>query len=187
VPLYARGWEATLAGVGQLVEERAPVDLCGLSLGALAGLHVAAAAPSSVRRLVVCAGFARLPAHLRAGVRGIAVLAGLVPRRTLHRQLVAQVPEPHRAAALAEIAPLGGRELSRLMWSAAGFELEPTRIAAPTLVLWGAQDRANARLGRALAAVLPDAAAAGLDGAGHVANLDAVEVFDTALHDFLHP
>jgi 3-oxoadipate enol-lactonase len=185
VPLYARGWSETLAAVQALAVERAPVDLCGLSLGALAGLHVAATAPSAVRRLVVCAGFARLPAHLRAGVRGIALLAGLVPRRTLHRQLAAQVPESHRAAALAEIAPLGGRELSRLMWSAAGFEIEPARITAPTLVLWGSCDRANDRLGRALAAALPGSTAAGLDGAGHVANLEAVEAFDAALRDFL--
>jgi 3-oxoadipate enol-lactonase len=185
VPLYARGWEATLAGVEALVEARAPVDLCGLSLGALAALHAAAAAPSSVRRLAVCAGFDRLPAHLRAGVRGIALLARLVPKDMLHRQLVAQVPGPYRATALDEIAALGSRELSRLMWSAAGLELEPGRIAAPTLVLWGARDRGNARLGRALAAALPDSTAVELGGAGHVANLDAAEEFDAALRDFL--
>ena len=42
-----------------------PFDLCGLSLGALRALEYVTKRPRRVRRLVVCAGFARLPLHLK--------------------------------------------------------------------------------------------------------------------------
>jgi pimeloyl-ACP methyl ester carboxylesterase len=43
-----------------------PVDLCGLSLGALIALRAALDEPQRVRRLVLCAGFSSLSLPLRA-------------------------------------------------------------------------------------------------------------------------
>ena len=46
---FARGWEATIEEVAMLVAGRAPVDLCGISLGALLALRIAADRPSFTR------------------------------------------------------------------------------------------------------------------------------------------
>lgn len=185
VRAYGRGWRHALHEVGELVAANAPVDVCGLSLGALVGLTVAASRPHDVRRLVVCAGFAELPPRLRRRVRGIARAARIVPRLLLHRQLVAELREPHRSRALVEIGPLRPRELSQLMRQAADVRLDADRIVAPTLVLYGERDRPNAPLARELAAALPRATLKEVPGAGHVANLDAPGGFNMLVADFL--
>jgi 3-oxoadipate enol-lactonase len=167
-----------------LTAERAPVHLCGLSLGALAALAVASSQHGDVQRLAVCAGFERLPATLRLRVRAVALVAGLVPKGVLHRQLVADVPAPYRSRALDEIASLGSRRLSRLMREAAGFEVEAERITAPVLVLCGARDEANRPLASALAEALPDANLELVPDAGHVANLDNPASFTGLLAEF---
>jgi pimeloyl-ACP methyl ester carboxylesterase len=182
--VYMRGWAETMQEVHRLVAERAPVDLCGLSLGALAALAVASARPEDVRQLAVCAGFARLPTVLRLQVRAIALAAPLVPKRLAHRQLVAELPEPHRSRALAEIAAIRPGRLSRLMREAAGFEVEVERITAPVLVLCGARDEANRPLASALAEALPDASLEFVPNAGHVANLDNPTYFTGRLEEF---
>jgi 3-oxoadipate enol-lactonase len=184
VPAYARGWSATVQEVSRLVGERPPVDLCGLSLGALAALAVASSQPEDVRRLAVCAGFARLPATLRLRVRAIALAARLAPKGLLHRQLVAELPEAFRSQALAEIAPLRPRRLSRLMLEAASFQVDTGRITAPMLVLCGDRDRANAPLASALAEALPSATLKLVPDAGHVANLDNPTKFTSLLAEF---
>jgi 3-oxoadipate enol-lactonase len=184
VRAYRRGWREAVDAVSELVAARAPVDVCGLSLGALAALTVAASRPQDVRRLAVCAGFAELPRGVRARVRAIAVAARLVPTGFLHRQLVADLREPHRSRALAEIASLRPREISRLMREAAGVRVDPARVVAPTLVLYGERDRANAPLARELAAALPAATLKEVPGAGHVANLDEPAAFTALLAEF---
>ncbi len=103
----------------------------------------------------------------------------------MRRGLAADVPEPYRTVAGREIEPLGSRELSRLMRAAASFRVEPARVTAPVLVLWGEHDRANARLARALASGLRDATAREIPGAGHVANLDAPEAFTAEISAFV--
>jgi 3-oxoadipate enol-lactonase len=184
VPLYARGWAATVEEVIRLIDERSPVDLCGLSLGALAALAAASSRPEDVRRLAACAGFARLPAMVRLRVRAIALVARIVPKSLLHRQLVAELREPYRSRALAEIAPLEPRHLSRLMREAASFQLETGRISAPTLVLCGDRDRANMPLASRLADALPNATLRLIPDAGHVANLDNPTTFTSLLAEF---
>jgi 3-oxoadipate enol-lactonase len=184
VPAYARGWAATVQEVSRLVSESAPVDLCGLSLGGLAALAVAASRPEDVRRLAVCAGFARLPAPLRVRIRAIAAVAAVMPSGLLHRQLVADLPEPHRSGALTEIERLRPRQLSRLMRQAARLQVDAERIEAPVLVLCGERDRANAPLARALAEALPRAMLRTVPDAGHVANLDNPAHFTSLLEEF---
>ena len=182
--LYARGLTATVQEVRRLIAERAPVDLCGLSLGALTALAIASARRGDVRRLALCAGFARLPRALRLQVRAIALAARVVPKSLAHRQLVADLPEPHRSRALAEIAALSPRRLSRLMREAAGFEVEAESITAPVLVLCGARDEANRPLASALAEALPNARLEFVPNAGHVANLDNPTYFTGLLAEF---
>jgi 3-oxoadipate enol-lactonase len=177
VPAFRRGFEHAVEEVSMLVQ---PGDeVCGLSLGALLALRVAQRV--DVGRLVVCAGFDRLPANLRRRTRAIAVAARLMPRGFLHRQLTAELAEPYRAQALEEIAPLRSGELSRLMWQAAGSAVDPASIAAQTIVTCGEHDEANLPLSRALAERLPNARLELVSGAGHVANLDNPDAFSALL------
>jgi pimeloyl-ACP methyl ester carboxylesterase len=181
VPAYRRGLEAAVGEVMGLASAHRPVELCGLSLGGLVALRVAEARRDESDRLVVCAAFDRLPPRIRRRVRGLAVAARFLPRGFLQRRLVAELPEAHRGRALEEIAPFRPRELSRLMWIAAGTELDPGRIVARTLVLCGERDRANLPLARSLAQRVPGARFEVVPGAGHVANLDNPAAFSALL------
>lgn len=177
VPAYRRGFEAAVEEALGLVT---PADeVCGLSLGGLVALRVAQRV--DVRRLVVCAAFDRLPSGLRLQTRAIALAARLLPSGFLHRRLVAELPEPHRATALDEIAPLRSAELSRLMREAAGSVVDPRSITAPAIVACGERDKANLPLVRTLAERLPNARLELIPGAGHVANLDNPEAFSALL------
>ena len=131
--------------------------------------------------LVICAGFDRLPTGIRRRVRGLAAISRFLPQGFLHRQLVSELPEPHRSRALEEIAPLRPGELSRLMWEAAGFELDGGLVVARTLVLCGEQDEANLPLARALAQRADNATLELVPDAGHVANLDNPAAFSALL------
>ena len=159
-------------------------DLCGLSLGALYALRYASDRRERVRRLVVCAGFVRLPPHLRALQLTTAAVARMLPSRLARKGLVSALPQEHRAAALAELGGVTSRELSKTMRKATAFRLEDLP-AMPALVLCGERDRANRGLSRRLAEVLPDARFELVPDAGHVANLDNPEAFTELLREFL--
>lgn len=177
VPAYRRGLEAAVDEVAGLV--RAGDEVCGLSLGGLVALRVAERV--DVGRLIVCAAFHRLPASLRRRTRGLALAARVLPRGFLHRQLVAELPEPYRETALQEIASLRPAEISRVMWQAAGSVVDPSRISVPTVVACGERDRANLTLARSLAAKLTNARLEIVPGAGHVSNLDNPGAFGRLL------
>jgi 3-oxoadipate enol-lactonase len=181
VPAYRHGLDAAVEEVRRLAPAHRPATLCGLSLGALVALRVAAERCAEDDTLVVCAGFERLPPRIRRRVRGLAAISRFMPQGFLHRQLMSELPEPHRARALDEIAPLRARELARLMWEAAAFEVDPGLIVARTLVLCGERDKANLPLARALARSAPNSTFALVPDAGHVANLDNPAAFSALL------
>jgi len=174
-----------LADAGDALDATtAPFDLCGLSLGALIALRYAGDHPERVRRLVVCAGIARLPWYFRGLQYGIAGIVRVLPSARVRKGLVSGLPEQHRTAALQEIAHVDARAASRTLRTAAGFKLQ--RLPPmPTLVLCGERDRVNVKLSRRLAKTLPDARFEVVPAAGHVANLDNSEVFNRLLRDFL--
>jgi 3-oxoadipate enol-lactonase len=159
-------------------------DLCGLSLGALVALRYAADRPDRVRRLVVCAGFVRLPWHLRLLQRAIGAAVRVTPSRAVRKGLVSGIPEEHRAGALADVARLDSRQVSRIMREGASFALTGMP-SAPTLVLCGERDRANLGLSRRLAGVLLNARFETVPEAGHVANLDNPAAFTKLVQQFL--
>ena len=181
VPAYRRGLEPAVEEVLRIASSYRPVTLCGLSLGAIVALRVAAERFEAQDRLVVCAGFDKLPPGIRRRIRGLAAISRFMPQGFLHRQLVSELPEPHKSRALAEIAPLRPRELSRLMWDAAGFEIDRGLIVARTLILCGERDEANLPLSRALARDAPNSTFALVPDAGHVANLDNPAGFSSLL------
>jgi 3-oxoadipate enol-lactonase len=58
-----------------------PLDLCGLSLGALVALRMALDEPDRVRRLVLCAGFASLPLRFRVLQAAVGTIAAVTSTR----------------------------------------------------------------------------------------------------------
>jgi 3-oxoadipate enol-lactonase len=147
-----------------------PLELCGVSLGALVALQMAAAHPDGVARLAVCAGFARLPAHGRMLMAVVGAAAAVVPARLR-----------------GELGGLDRSAVRAVFRSGRGFDVsgELGRLTMPTLVLYGERDRANAPLSEALAASLPNARLAVVPCAGHEANVDAPAAFNAALRAFL--
>ena len=147
-----------------------PLDLCGLSLGALVGLRMALDDPERVRRLAVCAGFASLPFRFRLLQGAVGTIAALVPAR-----------------ARGELGGLDRSAIRAVFREGRRFDVsaELGRLTRPVLVLVGGQDRANTRLSKALAAALPNGRLEIVPGGGHVANVDAPEPFTAALRSFL--
>ena len=137
------------------IADSTPTDVCGLSLGALVALRAALDEPQRVRRLVLCAGFSALPRSLRA-LQAVLGAASRTSARVIFRE---------------------GRRFD--------VTRELDRLTMPALVLVGERDRPNRRLSRALADRLPDAQFRLIEGAGHVANVDAPEAFNEAVRSFL--
>lgn len=117
-----------------------------------------------------------LPPHRR--IIGTVQLCVADPTRIAHSRLDEAVEELVYRATLPYARHAGRRALRGLAWSylrpkSRSLWARATRIQAPTLVVWGAQDRLVdvARAPR-LAAAIPDAQLVVLDGVGHVAMME---------------
>lgn len=139
--------------------------LCGLSLGALVALRLAADHPSRVSSLVISGGQVR-PNRILMAVQNAVI--GLLPSR------LAAPPGLTKPAMLAILHSLSSLDL----------RAELATITAPTLVLCGARDRANLPAARALAAGIPGAELQIVPGAGHTWNTELPEEFSRRLTDF---
>lgn len=144
-----------------------PLDVCGLSLGALVALRMALARPEQVRRLALCAGFASLPIPFRAIQAVAGTFAALSPGKALDGLDRAAIRAVFREGRAFDVS----HELGRL--------------TMPVLVLVGERDRPNRGLSVALTAALPNAELKVISSAGHVANLDAPDEFTALLRTFL--
>jgi 3-oxoadipate enol-lactonase len=175
--------------------------LVALSMGGVVALDYALHSPARVRSLVL-ADTGLGPAHdfppdeleRFLALRQAPLLAGATPAEiapSVARSLVSADAVP---GALAELE----RSLARLHRESylktldtvtryAGLR-ELHRVAVPTLVLVGADDRVTppARV-RAFAAQIPGARYAEIPGAGHLSNLEQPERFDALLLEFLLP
>ena len=80
VPAYRRGFEAAVGETLRLLADVPAADMCGLSLGGLVALRVAAERRREDDRLTACAAFDRLPANVRRRVRALALAARVMPR-----------------------------------------------------------------------------------------------------------
>ena len=147
-----------------------PLDLCGLSLGTLVALHMALDDPERVRRLVLCAGFAKLPLRFRLLEGAVGPVAALLPVR-----------------ASGELGGLDRSAIRAVFRAGRRFNVsaELGRLTMPVLVLVGERDGPNRRLSEELAAALPHGRLEIVPGAGHVANVHAPEAFTAALRSFL--
>jgi 3-oxoadipate enol-lactonase len=182
---------ASVAELGREVLRLVPgrFSLCGLSLGGMVGMWLAVCAPKRVDRLVLACTSARfgVPAEWaeRAAVvraRGIGAVAEdalekwftpafRVGRAFMRMQL--ETPAENYAAGLEAIGGFDFRD--RL-----------DRIAAPTLVIAGAEDAATPPADAAfIADRIPDARLIVIEGAAHLANVERPDEFTAALLEHL--
>jgi len=194
------GWP-TVAEYAQVVASAmethaaAPAHVVGLSLGGAVALQLALDFPAHVRSLSLINTFGRFRltagAWLRGAVRlalvvggrmdwlGAWVAAGLFPR--LDQALL-------RDAAAARIAGNPRRGYLQSLWATARFNVGPRlrAISLPTLVVAGTRDTTvPTEAARGLAAAIPGARFCLLEGAGHVASVDAAEDLNAVLLSFL--
>ncbi|HEU0317194.1 MAG TPA: 3-oxoadipate enol-lactonase [Solirubrobacteraceae bacterium] len=151
---------------------------CGVSLGAMVGLWLAAHAPDRIEALVVCSGSAHLGnpaawverAEAVRAAGSTAPIADAVVGRWLTPGFAARRPDvADRLRAMVLASPPAGYAgccgaLERL-----DLRAELARITAPTLVIAGAQDTSiPPDHGRAIAAAVPGARFELLSPAAHI-------------------
>jgi 3-oxoadipate enol-lactonase len=188
--------EDLLALLDRLEIERA--SLCGLSIGGMTSMWVAARAPERVERMVLCSttawfGSAASAAYAeRAAIvreRGLEELADSVVARwftakfreaerdvvaRMRRILVATPPEGY-AGCCEAIAAMDLRP-------------ELSSISVPTLVVAAEDDPATPpQHGRAVADGIAGAAFTVVPSAAHLASIERAELVTTLLLRFLHP
>jgi 2-succinyl-6-hydroxy-2,4-cyclohexadiene-1-carboxylate synthase len=181
----------------------APADVLGYSLGARVALRMAVAEPDVVARLVLespSAGIADTAA--RAGRRAADEQLAEIPDREGIEAFVDRwenlplfaperaLPARHRArlhAARLRNRPEG---LAASLRGAGQGAMEPLRdclpsVTAPTLVVAGALDEAGADRARTIAAGIPGARLAIMEGVGHAPHREAPDRFALLLLGFI--
>lgn len=161
---------------------------CGLSLGGMAGMWLAAHAPERLDRLALCNTTALMGppenwnariAAIRAG--GMTAVASTVIARGFSAPYLAQDP-PAVAAFRGTFERMPTDGYIACCEAIRDMDQRPLlgRIAAPTLVIAGALDQAaTPGDGHFLASAIPDARYVELEAA-HLSNIEAAAAFNTA-------
>jgi len=191
----------TIAGLGgdvlRLLDGlgAARVSYCGVSLGGMVGMWLAAHAPERVTALAVCCTSARFPdqgfwtdraARVRAG--GLAPLAEQVVGRWFTPAFAAHDPATpaHFVATMRADVDPGG--YAGCCDAIAGMDLRPAlpAITAPTLVIAGSEDPATPPWhGAVIARAIPDSRLRVIRGAAHLANVSEPGEVSAALTSHL--
>ncbi len=179
------------------------VDLVGHSFGGLVAARAALDHPGRVRRLVLvsAAGLGRRvpPGTALSFVRTIARWIVYGPGRgPTPRHVVARIVHDPDAVDLSLLAlvraswddPARRRALVRLAMRLLAREADVTRelhrLAAPTLLVWGAHDRlVPLQLGRRAAARIPGSRLVVFEACGHLPSLECPGLFNRTVAGFL--
>jgi 3-oxoadipate enol-lactonase len=168
---------------------------CGLSIGGMVGIWLAASAPERIERLVLICTAAYLPpasnwAERAAAVRAAdtpEVVADTVVERWFTPAFAAACPEAvarHRAMIAA--TPAEGYAACCEAIAAMDLRSALARIAAPTLVVAGAQDPSTPpEYGREIAAGIAGARFELLDPCAHLANVERADEVNRLLEQHL--
>jgi 3-oxoadipate enol-lactonase len=159
---------------------------CGLSLGGMVGMWLGAHAPERLDRLVLACTAARMPApdvyRERATLvreHGLGPVADAVVSRWFTESAPPELPRRFRDLLLAQDVDAYARCCEAV--GAWDFRDELPRVAVPTLVLAGSEDRATpADATDLLATRIPGARLAVLEGAPHLANVECPGAFTAA-------
>jgi 2-succinyl-6-hydroxy-2,4-cyclohexadiene-1-carboxylate synthase len=203
-PPEAMSVEATADALAALLEARdaAPAHLVGYSLGARVALRLAVAHPDLVNRLVLESPSAGLPTEAERMARRAAdeAFAARLEADGIERFVdewernpvfAGASPDPDRAARVREMRlgndPVGLAASLRHAGQGAMaplFDALPT-IAVPTLVIAGALDAIGRPRAERVAAGIPGARLAVVDGAGHTPHDERPEAFRSLVRAFL--
>jgi len=159
---------------------------CGLSLGGMVGMWLAANAPERLDRLVLACTAARMPAPQVYRDRAVAVRErGLEPLADgiVARWLSPSAPPELTSRLRAMLVAADAEDYARCCEALASWDFrdELPQIGVPTLVLAGAEDEATPAAATGLLADrIPGARYEVLDGAGHLANLERPAEFAAA-------
>jgi 3-oxoadipate enol-lactonase len=169
-------------------------DVCGISLGGLVALWVAAETPQRVRRLVLADTAVRVGTE--EAWRGRAELVRSDGMEAVTDLVLARFfsaafrdsgdPEVGRIDATLRTASVDGYAASCEALAVGDLRGLAPRVRAPTLVIVGTADEATPPSdARELQRFVPDARLVEIDGAGHLANLERPERFTTLVERFL--
>ena len=171
------------------------VSFCGLSLGGMVGMWLAANAPERVERLALCCTSAKVDpgpyleraAKVRAG--GTGSVAGEVVERWFTPGFRERAPETvARAVAMLLATPAEGYAGCCEAIAAMDLRAGLGSIAAPTLVVAGADDPATPPAhAEAIVAAIPAARLEVVAGAAHLANIEQPQRMTRLLLDHLSP
>ena len=173
-------------------------DFCGISLGGMVGLWLAANAPERIARLIVCASSAHMPPQERWQERARAVrrarstapIADGVVERWLTPGFRAAHADVHAELLRMLLAtPASGYASCCEAIAAMDLRAELPRIRAPTLVVCGAQDSAApaAEHGEPLARALRDSRIETLSPAAHLLCVERPRQLAALIADHLGP
>jgi pimeloyl-ACP methyl ester carboxylesterase len=170
---------AVLAGWMAEAADGAPAHLVGHSMGGQLAIHVAARYPERIRRLVLVDA-AGLPRPLNPRFLMRFAYDVLPPRRWGDPRFLPVI--------VADALTAGPRVLLRALLHVLRDDVTPLlpRIAAPTLVVWGAGDALVPHAhGRRMRRTIPDARLLVLPDACHNPMVDRPDAFNRAVLDFL--
>lgn len=179
---------AILSAMDVLDVERAHV--CGLSLGGVVAIAMYAAEPNRCASLILADTFADHPEGQVIYDR--AVLGSANMRVLAESRVDVLMAQPADAAIRAEVIETMARiDPAAYVIGAAAVWLanqrdRATAIREPTLVLCGTEDRVTPpALSHALARLIPGAQEALVEGAGHLANIERPQEFNTIVGAFI--
>jgi len=154
--------------VADLIGESQPVQLCGMSMGALVAAQVAAERPASVSRLILQG------ASIRPAERGRDVIRCYRSRPGWwYLKAVSDLHD--RPTLLALVDAVEEADITDLL----------PRIAAPTLVLCGARDKEALPDAQPMVDAIPRARLVVVPHTGHLMPVTAAKVFNTIVDGFL--
>ncbi len=170
------------------------VTFCGLSLGGMVGLWLAANAPERVDRLVVCSTAARMPRPDEYAARaklvraqGMDAVADRVIGRWFTPAFVTRRPDVVAGIkALLLATPPEGYAATCEALAAMDQRNDLPRIAAPTLVIAAAEDQATPpEQSQEIARGIPGARLVVIPDAAHIANVEQPDAVANQILDHL--
>ncbi|MEO7277538.1 MAG: alpha/beta fold hydrolase [Sphingomicrobium sp.] len=179
---------AILSAMSALGISRA--HICGLSLGGVVAIAMAAAKPDRCASLILADSFAEHPDGQAIHDRAIAASSDLrVLAEARVDVLIAQPADPavrrEVVETMARIDPAAYRIGAEAVWLA-DQKQRAHDIRLATLVLCGSEDKITPpALSRALAQLVPGACLESIEGAGHLPNLERPEQFNTIVGAFI--
>jgi 3-oxoadipate enol-lactonase len=164
--------------------------ICGLSLGGVVAIALAALAAERVASLIIADSFLVHPdgpAIVERSVAASCDMAALARARV--PVLLGVGADPSLVAefeqVMARIDPAAFRLASRAVWAADQRE-RATAITVPTLVICGSEDRVTPpALSEAVTSAIDRARLVMIEAAGHLPNLEQAALFNLALDRFL--